>query len=158
MALQNVSKEIERLLSAGDRSLFFLLVAFLCFGVDEVFCQLGQLLIGFGFFVEGLLQELSGFFLPATFRPGADGSIARNFVMFDLLRGRNNAGLQDSVPGIFFHQLSRFFDQPLHRFAGFALGGLAERLEYLLEPGDLSFGDGKMSSRAERSSSEEALI
>src|SRR5688500_10924484 len=65
--------------------------------VNRALGQLGQQLVGLPFLVEGLLQDLGELLVADLLRPGADGAVARDLVVLDLLGDRDQGGVHDVV-------------------------------------------------------------
>src|SRR3954447_22117514 len=93
-------------IEAGSLGLFvgvFFVFGAALFGhlVDGGFGELGEELVGFAFFVEGLLEEFGGLVLAEHFGVGAHGAVAGDFVVFDALSGGDEGGIFDGVFGFF---------------------------------------------------------
>jgi hypothetical protein len=73
--------------------------------------------------------------------------------VLDRLSGGQQAGVQRVRPSEILHDLLAFVDNADDGFAGLAAGRLADKLEYLVEALDLTFGFAAMVSNACRSSS-----
>src|SRR5262249_45596238 len=118
--------------------LFLLFRAMLRLDVD-LLGQLGQLLVGLFFFVEGFLQHFGGLALAEHLGIRAHAAVAGNFVVLHPLGSRDQSGVEHVRLGIFFHHLAPLFDQSFHAFASLAARPDAEILENLFQPFDVSF-------------------
>ena len=77
---------------------------------------------------------------PSCGRPGDQRAVARDLVMLDRLRRRDQRRIEHRLVGDLAGDLVGFLDDPVDRRAGNGLGLLAQQLEDLLQPRDLAFG------------------
>ena len=71
--------------------------------------------------------------------PVPAASVARDLVMFDLLRGNNDAGIEDGIFTVFFQDFRTFLDEPLHRMADLAFRVFIKVLKDLFQSFNMSF-------------------
>src|SRR5439155_5324669 len=121
-----------------------LAVTSLGFDVDALHSQVIELLVGHSFFIQSLLQQAGGLIIAEHLGVGPYGAVAGDFIVLDLLRRPDEAGIHDFGLGVFFHQLLAFFNQPFHGLALLALGALIQFLENLFEALNVAFGFLKM--------------
>jgi hypothetical protein len=109
-------------------------------GVHCRFGEFGQLRIGFLFLIERFLEESSEIVVTEASREGASGAVAGDFVMFDALRGSDEAGITNALFRIFIDQLRALCDQAFHGFACVPGELFAKLLADLPEPLNVPFG------------------
>ena len=102
--------------------------------------DLGEEMVSFAFLVKGLLENIHGGGVAKALGERTNSAIAGHFVMLDALSGADEASIANAVIAISLDHQFAFLDEAFHGLAGFATGLLAERLEYLLEAADVSFG------------------
>ena len=68
-----------------ERALQQLRCLFLCGGIDRGLCQLGQGVVGLGFFRKRCIQELDGFRVAELLGPGTKRAVAADLVVLDRL-------------------------------------------------------------------------
>ena len=109
-------------------------------GGDGVFGEIGEVLIGFLFLLEGLLEEIGDFFVAEVLGNGAGGAVAGDLVMFDTLGGADEAGIADGILGVFADEFGALHDEAFHGLAFVAGEFLVEDSGDLLEALDVAFG------------------
>jgi hypothetical protein len=80
-----------------------------------------------------LLQELRGFSHAELLRPGDEGPVTRDLVVFDGLRAGQDAGIMRVRLLELLHDLLSLLDQSEDGGAGLAARWLLDQLEHLLE-------------------------
>jgi hypothetical protein len=125
----------------GGLAQVFVAARFRFGGLDvDLLRKFGELLVGFLFFLEGLFEEGFGFGLSQQTCPGPYGTIGRNFVMFDALRGGNERCIFHAAFEVFIHKILAFLDESDHRSELLAAGLFAESFENLIERVDVPLG------------------
>src|SRR3954465_7199149 len=102
--------------------------------------QLGQQRVGLLLLGQGRVEQPLDLVQPDQLRPAAQRAVARDLVVLDRLRRRDQARVQRRAAGELLHHLLAFLEDALDRFARHALGLLAQEPEDLLEAPDLLLG------------------
>jgi hypothetical protein len=101
--------------------------------VDALLGQLRQFLVGGGFLVERLLQQLGGVLAAEAKREGAGRAVAGDFVMLDALGGGDQGGVLNGRVARSLDRFLSFGEQALHGLARLGLGAAAHALEDTLQ-------------------------
>src|SRR5499426_522433 len=102
--------------------------------VDLALRHDGELLVGRFFLFEVLLQQGSAVAAAELVRPGDQAAVARDLVVLDRLRGRNERRVQHRLVGDLAGDVLGFFDDAVDGGTIDTLDVLAEGSEHLLEP------------------------
>src|SRR5437667_4926015 len=72
--------------------------------VNRLLCKFGQFFIGSLLLLVGLLKQSGGLIVTQLLRPGPGTAITGHFIMFHLLRRRDQTGVQDGWLGVLAHK------------------------------------------------------
>src|SRR3954471_4592538 len=101
--------------------------------------QLGQQRVGRLLLGQGRVEQPLDLVQPDQLRPAAQRAVARDLLVLDRLRRRDQAGVERRAAGELLHHLLAFLQDALDGLARHALGLLAQEPEDLLEALDLLF-------------------
>ena len=116
-----------------------------CFRGNLFFGRQRQLLVGSLFFLERLKQQRDRVRFTELFGQRDQRSVGGNFVVLDLLCGRNQGSVQHRAPFNFVDLLLALLDQAFHRHAFNALETDPAAFHHLIYPLDLTLGFFQMS-------------
>ena len=122
-----------------------------CERIDAAFRQFVQLPVSVLLFLEGPLEELERLGMAHHPRVLADGAVRGDLVVLHLLRGDDDARIQDVGIRVFLQQALSLLDEALHALALHAARRLTQRFQDRFQPRDvlLGFGEVIVERRAE---------
>src|SRR5580698_2406416 len=109
-------------------------------GIDGLLRDLSQCLVGLDFLLERLLQEIRRLRQPHFFSPSDQRSIARDLVMLNCLRAREETRIQCWAALEVLHDLIAFLKDTVDGVASLSARRFADKLEDALNALNLSFG------------------
>ena len=99
-----------------------------------------QRFVGGLFLFQRLLQQLHRLVHSQQLGVGPETAIGGNLVVLDSLSRRDQRRVNHRPFAFFFDHLFAFLNQALHSLTGLAPGGLAQLLEDLLQPLNMTLG------------------
>src|SRR5208337_96568 len=91
-------------------------------GIDLLFRDLVEKVIGLLFFLQGLAQQALDLAHGELIGPGGEAAVSGNLVVFHLLRGGDQPSIANLGLGLGADQLFALLDQSLHGLAALGLG------------------------------------